>query len=104
VTIAERFLRAFQRDKKAAMIGLMGPGLRVRNRRVLVAQMLGAQDQPSQIRVVRTRTFPGRHGGWTRVLVRLQFDHGAVFDRLIVVKRASKYHISRIMRGRGRRS
>jgi hypothetical protein len=60
--------------------------------------MLRVQNQPFQIKVVGAHTFPGRRGGWTRVIVRLEFDHGAVTDRLTVVKTPDGYRVTRINR------
>ena len=98
VAAAEQFVRAYQRSDRRTMVSLMGRGLRLRSRMASVARMLGAQNQPFQIKVVHAHTFPGPRGGWTRVIVRLEFDHGAVTDRLTVVKTPKGYRITRINR------
>jgi hypothetical protein len=61
--------------------------------------MLGAQNQPAEVKLVRAHTYRGLHGGWTRVIVRIQFDHGAITDRLTVVHTRNGYRITRIRRG-----
>jgi len=96
VQTGKRFLRAFQAGDKRMELALMMPRVRRQDRQETVADMLGAQTRPQRVDVVRAHTFQARHGLWTRVVVRLQFDHGMVVDRLGVVRTAYGYRISSV--------
>ena len=94
VQTGQRFLRAFQTDDKRLELALMTPRVRRHDRQETVADMLGTRTRPQRLDVVRAHTFQARHGFWTRVVVRLQFDHGMVMDRLGVVRTPYGYRIS----------
>lgn len=96
IAVARRFLTAFERGNRAVELSLMSKGLLARNVSVPVAAMLGVQTVPSRIDILRARTFRSRHGHWTRVIARLDFDHGTVIDRLAVIHTAGGYRVSRI--------
>jgi len=96
VQTCRRFLRAFQTGDKRTELSLMTPRLRRQDRQETVADMLGVQTRPQRVDVLHAHTFQARYGLWTRVVVRLQFDHGMVVDRLGVVRTARGYRISSV--------
>jgi hypothetical protein len=67
------------------MLRLMSQRLRAANRHEYVRMMLGAQDVVARVVILRGKTYRGRHGAWTRVVARLDFDHGTVTDWLAVI-------------------
>lgn len=96
VQTGRRFLRAFQTGDKRTELSLMTSRVRQRDRQETVADMLGVQTRPQRVDVLRAHTFQARYGLWTRVVVRLQFDHGMVVDRLGVVRTSRGYRISSV--------
>lgn len=96
VQTGRRFLWAFQTDDRRLELALMTPRVRRQDRQETVADMLGTQTRPQRVDVVRAHTFQARHSFWTRVVVRLQFDHGMVVDRLGVVRTPYGYRISSV--------
>jgi hypothetical protein len=93
---ARRFLVAYMRGRRNTMISLMTPGLLRRNQHQFVSQMLGVDSPPGSFHVLRSRQFRSSTGRWTRVVVRLQLDHGNSLDWLGVVKTKAGWRISSI--------
>ncbi|GAC1514847.1 MAG: hypothetical protein NVS2B16_22190 [Chloroflexota bacterium] len=92
VRVAGQFLNAF----KSVMIRLMTPRLRQRNRSEYVQHMLGVQSTPARVDILRARTFHSRNGMWTRIVARLEFDHGASTDVLGIVRTGAGYRVAGI--------
>ena len=96
VATALQFLRAFKRRDNATLLRLESPALFQRNQHEFIAQMLGVQNQPRQVGVVRAHTYRSRAGRWTRVVARLTFKRGRVVDALAVIRTRAGYRINTI--------
>lgn len=96
VAAARAFLRAFKRGDKSTMLRLMSPRLLRRNRHQYVAQMLGAQNAPIGVAIDGAHTYRAKRGTWTRILARLNFDHGVITDRLAIVRTPAGYRVDSI--------
>lgn len=93
VAAVVRFLQAFKADNRRQLRGIMSARLRRLNRFTNLQRMLGIQSAPSRIDLIRAHTFRARRGRWTRVVARLEYDHGTAVDAFSVIRRPGGYRI-----------
>jgi hypothetical protein len=93
---ARAFLHAFQRGDRTTMVRLMTRHLRARNRHEYVAEMLGVENAPTRIEILRVHHYRAHWGAWARVVIRLALDHGTVTDRLGLIRTPAGYRVNTI--------